>query len=251
MPDQKDGMFPQQEESPQKPAMPRSGSDLKKEGYVSSLKNYVYQQIVEKICAGELVPEVIFTEKQMIETFGVSKAPVREALVQLSHEGVLRCIPRCGYQVIQISAKNIHDLTELRLFLELSSLPNVLANLTEEKIREFKEMNKARLVDIETRDVWTAWNNNITFHLRLNECGGNAQVTAALERDLAACTRAYAQLFREQRQLVVSAREHFHDHIISSLERSELYTAQNCLKQDILLMEQNMLGSPSAQIEIY
>ncbi|MEA4912892.1 MAG: GntR family transcriptional regulator, partial [Oscillospiraceae bacterium] len=87
-----------------------------------SLKDMVYHKIIELIISGELRCDDIITENQMIERFSVSKSPVREALIQLCYEEVLRSIPRCGYQIVQITPKNIRDLVELRCILELSSL---------------------------------------------------------------------------------------------------------------------------------
>jgi DNA-binding GntR family transcriptional regulator len=199
--------------------------------------------VVEDICSGDFQADAIFTERQLIEKYNISKAPVREALIQLCHEDVLRSIPRCGYQVIQISAANIQDLTELRLYLEPPSLPLVLENLSEQSIREFKAMKTTRLTtDDKKKDVWTAWNNNINFHLRLNAMAGNMQVTKVLERTLDACTRAYAQAFTADKYYIAPLGENFHDKIIYALECHELYTAQTYLKQDITLMKEVLLN---------
>ena len=46
----------------------------------------------------------------MIEKFGVSKSPVREALVELCKDGVLINIPRMGYQVRAVTLKEIMDI---------------------------------------------------------------------------------------------------------------------------------------------
>jgi DNA-binding GntR family transcriptional regulator len=208
-----------------------------------TLKDLVYHRVVEHICLGEFQAGTIFTERQLIEKFNISKVPVREALIQLCHEDILRSIPRCGYQVVQISAVNIRDFTELRLYLELSSLPAILKNLTEQSIQEFKAMSSARLAaDDLTKDLWTAWNNNISFHIKLNAVAGNAQVTGVLERTLNACTRAYAQAFMAQKQVVAPAGENLHDKIIRALERRELSIAQGHLKQDITLTKELLLN---------
>ena len=207
-----------------------------------SLKDQVYHQIVEMICSGQLTPDTLFTERQAIEWCGVSKSPVRESLVQLCAEGALRSIPRCGYQVVQISAKNIRDLTEMRLFLELDSLPNVLKNLDEEKIRELRLVSEKRYAP--DKDVWRAWDNNIRFHLTLNRYSGNVQIYKVLEQAYATCARAYAQLYTVQKAVIApgrEARETGHDLIVKALERHELYTAHEQLKKDILFMEEQLL----------
>lgn len=215
-----------------------------------TLKDQVYQKIIEEICAGRLTPDNIFTEGQMIEHFGVSKAPVREALVQLCHENVLRSIPRCGYQVIQISTKTVHDLTELRLLLEVGSLPAVMQHMDGETLQVFKKMNHDRAIGAENRDIWTAWHNNLAYHLQLNEVAQNSQVTYALEHALSACTRAYAQGYRNQRQLAAAAKpgEHVHDKIINALEKGDLETAKEALTNDIIEMEKLLLEFPNSQI---
>ena len=130
-----------------------------------SLKDTVYQQLIELICQGQIKPDTLFTENQMISYFKVSKSPVREALIQLCHENVLKSIPRCGYQVTSISSKNVRDVTELRLYLELSSLPKVMKNITLADIGELKRQNQVRLVNPEKKDLWIAWRNNYQFHM--------------------------------------------------------------------------------------
>ena len=70
-----------------------------------TLKERVYRGIYEAVTNGEYRPNDILTENQMIEKFGVSKSPVREALVELCKDGVLINIPRMGYQVRAVTLK--------------------------------------------------------------------------------------------------------------------------------------------------
>ena len=135
----------------------------------------------------------------MISYFGVSKSPVREALIQLCHENVLKSIPRCGYQVTAISSKNVRDVTELRLYLELSSLPKVMENITTADIEELKRQNQVRLVNPEKKDLWIAWRNNYQFHMTVVRLAGNEQVNNAMEQAMTTYRRAYAQLYTLKR----------------------------------------------------
>ena len=50
-----------------------------------------------------------------------------------------------------ISSKNVRDVTELRLYLELSSLPKVMENITTADIEELKRQNQVRLVNPEKK----------------------------------------------------------------------------------------------------
>lgn len=211
-----------------------------------TLKDLVYRNIIAAICDGSLNPDTIFTEGQMMEKYGVSKAPVREALVQLCHENVLRSIPRCGYQVIQVSTKNVHDLIQLRILLEVGSLSAIMENMDPESVQILQRMNKERIQNAEQRDVWTAWQNNLEYHLILNSMARNEEVTAALRSAMNACTRAYAQVYSWQKQRKTSSSpSHEHDIILSALERGDLALAQEALTKDLMDVEQLLLEHPS------
>ena len=183
-----------------------------------SLKDTVYQQLIELICQGKLLPDTLFTENHMISYFGVSKSPVREALIQLCHENVLKSIPRCGYQVTAISSKNVRDVTELRLYLELSSLPKVMENITTADIEELKRQNQVRLA-------------------------GNEQVNNAMEQAMTTYRRAYAQLYTLKKDVIAANKASYHDFFVSSLERHDVFSAHEYLKKDILFMEDELLGT--------
>lgn len=208
-----------------------------------SLKDSVYKQIIEMICNGTLTADTIITENQMIEHFKVSKSPVREALIQLCHENVLKSIPRCGYQVVRITAKSIRDLIELRLYLELSSLPKVASHMSLERLNQLKDLNQKRILDGHTKTIWTAWNNNVRFHSTLISFAENDMVTSTLETALSTCTRAYAQLYNLRSSVIAPARENYHDRIVYALETHDIYTAHEYLKKDILFMEQELLNT--------
>lgn len=208
------------------------------------LKDQVYRQLIEMICKGELTPDMIFTENQLIEQFGVSKSPIREALIQLCHEDVLKSLPRCGYQVVQVSTKNIHDVTELRMFLELNSIPRTMEYMTEEKLQTLLKLNEKRVSESnESKSVWTAWNNNLEFHITLTACAGNTQVVKALQQAFSIMTRAYAQLYTTQKKIIAPDTECYHDRIVKALQNHDPYTAHEQLKQDIVYMEASLLRS--------
>ena len=65
----------------------------------NSKTNVLYQQVREKIVCGEIKPGAILTEAGLADEYGVSKAPVREALVLLGHEGFVEPMPRIGHVV--------------------------------------------------------------------------------------------------------------------------------------------------------
>lgn len=209
-----------------------------------TLKDTVYRQIIEMVCNGQLQSDEIITEKQLTTHFGFSKSPVREALIQLCHDHVLKSIPRCGYQVIRINAKDIHDLTEIRLLLELGSLRKAFDRITPQQLEHLKVLNRQREMPMAEKDVWSSWNRNIEFHLYLVECANNEYVLDTMQRILSSCHRAYAQLYAVQKEAVVLPGDDTHTHslITQALEAHDLDTALDTLRTDILCMESQLLS---------
>ena len=214
--------------------------NIKSAGRPGLLKDSIYQQLLDMISSGILTPDIIFTESQLIQQFGVSKSPIREALIQLCHEEVLQSLPRCGYQVIQVSAQNIHDITELRLFLELNSIPHILESLNVQKLQGLWHMAQEPS-DEDT--IWTKWSRNLQFHLRLTACAENMQVVKELERALSVMTRAYVQIYASRDPSGAAAIDCRHDKILLALESHDSYGVHTHLKNDILDTERILLSS--------
>jgi len=75
-----------------------------------SLNEAAYQRLRGDIIACRLAPGQWLTEKQLAADFGFSTAPLRDALTRLDHEGLIRTVPRKGYQVAPLTPKSIDDL---------------------------------------------------------------------------------------------------------------------------------------------
>ena len=69
-------------------------------------------------CPAALRPGERISELQAVETTGVSRTPVRMALVRLEEEGLLEAIPSGGFMVKAFSERDILDSIELRGTLE-------------------------------------------------------------------------------------------------------------------------------------
>ena len=87
-----------------------------------SLTEKVHDQILEMIIKSKSDEAAVLNEKRLVELLGVSKATVREALVMLCSEDVLRNIPRYGYVVVQIKEQDRRDLIKMRILLEQEAL---------------------------------------------------------------------------------------------------------------------------------
>ena len=77
----------------------------------------VYEQIKERIILLDYKPGQVLTIKRLAQEFGVSSTPVREALIRLDVEGLVRLVPNSSAYVSEVSFQGLKDALEVRLVL--------------------------------------------------------------------------------------------------------------------------------------
>lgn len=156
-----------------------------------NLKESIYNSVLEDIVKLEYSPGEIINEKTLIEKYNCSKSPVREALLSLCTDNVLRSIPRYGYEVVRLTMDDIHDMLQFRYILESGMLKLRLNNITPARLERLKEID-AHCTEC-AGDFMQHWEMNTQFHLKLmGYCNSNFAVEE-LSRCLNRLKRAYAQ----------------------------------------------------------
>ena len=84
-------------------------------------KEQAYKLIREAILYQKLVPDRIYSQEAICQELGVSRTPVREALLELQNEGYIVFCRGKGIQIVTLDDKSIHDILEMRLHLEITA----------------------------------------------------------------------------------------------------------------------------------
>lgn len=82
---------------------------------------FAYHTIKSRIISQELPPGLQLKEEQLSNDLGTTRTPIREAIIRLEREGLVKCYANKGAFVIQFSEKEIEDLLELREALEIKA----------------------------------------------------------------------------------------------------------------------------------
>ena len=135
------------------------------------LKDIIYKKLKNDIFSGHIEQGSCVLESEIAAKYSVSRTPVREALLMLSHEGILDSLPKNGYIVKSISYKDILDNLYVRMFLEIGAINLTATRITDEKIKELEE-----LVNYEFKNKKEVWENNEKFHLIIAELSGNKKL---------------------------------------------------------------------------
>ena len=163
---------------------------MKKE---KSLKSIVYHSILDGIIRDEYKPNQIINEQELVDKFGCSKSPVREALIALCNEGVVKNIPRYGYEVIRLTHTDVEQILNYRSILEGGYLRQCYQNITDKQFDILAELNE--LCNISSDDMWSHWEHNKNFHLQLLSFSNNSYAYEQLQKSMDILKRAYAQFY--------------------------------------------------------
>jgi DNA-binding GntR family transcriptional regulator len=102
-----------------------------------SLSASAYEYLLLLLRSGHLGTGERLVEAEIASQLGVSRVPVRQALLQLVAEGYLVSTPR-GYRVPELSVQDIQDVFELRLLLEPRAAGLAARDITKAQVRELE-----------------------------------------------------------------------------------------------------------------
>lgn len=121
---------------------------------VQTLTSQAYDLLKSKIFSGEIKPGSRLIDSQLAEEFGISRTPFRDALRQLCEEGfVVSEQGRKGYFVYQPSRKDIDEIFELRLILDLAAADKLVSKVlpgNEAALNLLKNSCNAEMTEIDS-----------------------------------------------------------------------------------------------------
>lgn len=203
------------------------------------------------ILDGGLAPGERLTELAVVERLGVSRTPIRAALVKLEHEGLVEALPSGGYAVRAFSVGDVNDAIEIRGVLE-----GLAARLAAERSHSPARIGalKAILAKIDllvaepeiSEEAFAVYVElNEAFHAAVVELAGSPTLTEQLARSYAlpfASPSGFvlAQSSQpEARTILVLGQEH-HRAVVESIEAREGGRAEALMREHARLARRNL-----------
>ncbi|HEY8983184.1 MAG TPA: GntR family transcriptional regulator [Streptomyces sp.] len=132
----------------------------------------VYTHVKQGVLDRRFEGGTLLTEGELADAVGVSRTPVREALLRLEVEGLIRLYPKKGALVLPVSAQEIADVVETRLLIEEHAVRKAVpapAGLVE-RLAELLERQKE---EAGRGDLSAAAVTDRCFHAEIVRSGGN------------------------------------------------------------------------------
>lgn len=144
------------------------------------LTRFAYEKIKSDILSRVLLPRESLVETDLAARYGMSKTPVREALLALSQSGLVESNAFRGWRVRHFGSEDARNIYQLREVLEPFALEQAVPRLTKGEIEDLRGLLSQARTAIEKRDLPELSELNRTFHARLVARCGNARMVAVI-----------------------------------------------------------------------
>ena len=143
------------------------------------LKDKVYEAIKKSIINLSFLPDEPLVEQRLAEELGVSKSPIREALMRLEREGLVYTIPFKGCFVAKVTRKDIIEVIQLREALETFCVKYACKIFSHAEIQRAKEIISEAKEALRQDDIKRCLSRNLQFHEFLISQSKNEKIVKA------------------------------------------------------------------------
>lgn len=181
----------------------------RREATGESLVELAYEAMRRKILDNAWPPGHRALEHELALALGMSRTPVREALIRLAQEGLVEVVPRHGMRVLPVSAEDMRDIYEVLTALE--SMAAELVVKRKPSAAQLKPLvdasrDMAKAVKADDLDAWAVADER--FHRHLIELSGNRLLIDAVQNCWDRAHRARMLTLRMRPKPTHSTREH-------------------------------------------
>ena len=204
-----------------------------------NLKEQVFDELKSRILYAKLSPGVKISDNEVARELGISRTPVREALVRLAGHGLVEELPNRGFKVRVLTIHQIEDLYVMREALEVLAVRLAIPNLDSDKKHILGQLLKSYVPIVNTQDFVKHIQLDHKFHYQIVSYSNNAFLTQTFRslQDQIRIVRHYEHLRSASYQKVYND----HQKIFDFMVRGETARAKSAMSRHILQAMKNIL----------
>ncbi len=183
-----------------------------------------------RILSGQFAQGERINEARLAGELQTSRGPIREALRQLSAEGLLKDTPRRGSFVVRLSPQDVTEIYELRTALEIQAARMVIKRDEPADVKRLGEAVSAIERAAKTNDVEEVARLDLEFHQTICSLSGNARISVLFQTNSALLRRL---LLAANENTIL--REMFSDHraIVEAIESRNTAAAEAAISDHL------------------
>jgi len=150
-----------------------------------SKRDQVVTSFKEAILSGVIQPGEAIVESKVAQQLGAGIPLVREALIELEHQGYVRKIPYKGTTVTRLERRDVEKIFRLRVELESLAIEWAKESVTPTDIEHLRDITAKMKEGAQAHDLDQFYQSDLAFHRKLWEMSGNEYLVECLERIVA------------------------------------------------------------------
>jgi DNA-binding GntR family transcriptional regulator len=140
------------------------------------LRTQVYEYLRKELKEERLNPGMFVSINQIIQKMGISRTPLRDALLQLQTEGFVTFLPQRGIRINELTQHDIGDMYEMLGALDSRILLSVFSKLGSREIEQMKRINQDMHANMSEDRFYQYWDLNTAFHHVYLDLSSNAPI---------------------------------------------------------------------------
>lgn len=196
-----------------------------------------------RILAGELAGGERLGEVELASELGMSRTPVRQALLRLAGEGLVEVVANRGARVIVRSDRELEEVFELRARLEGLAARQSASLATEADLDHLEDLARTIARDAEEHDLAMVTKHNGEFHRALIDIVGSATLATSVASLLHASVMARTQESFDDAATARSVAHHIE--IVAALRARDGDWAESVMHSHLLSARAALLGPRS------
>jgi DNA-binding GntR family transcriptional regulator len=146
-----------------------------------SLAKMAHEAIRNSILAGQWKTGELYNEKAISADLGISRTPVREALLELAAQNLITFLPRRGLMVNRFTRHDVEEIFELRKAIELAAVEKIASASQPFDLAEVEKSLLKQREAAKGKDYFAFMEADRIFHTSLSGLTGNRRIIAILE----------------------------------------------------------------------
>lgn len=145
------------------------------------LNEWVYTVLKQRILNNMYLPDTQLRIEDLATELRVSRTPIREALLRLKMDGLVRVASRVGFFVNGITKKGLLELFELRRLIECYAAEKAAVLLSDEQLTELFKIHEKSRKSVDDKDYMQFNEYETIIHDTIISCLDNERITNTLE----------------------------------------------------------------------
>lgn len=143
----------------------------------SKEKPSIYDSLKDRIILLDYEPGQLIREKDLMEEFQVSRTPVREALIRLQSDELVRMVPSSGTFVTEVSFIQLRDTFEVRAHLIALAGELAATRITQDELLQLEELIRNLKDETDTKTIMRL---DLEIHSLVNQATRNSVLAKIL-----------------------------------------------------------------------